>query len=60
MKRLLSNCSTYQGYNVQKRVFHSLPSIVDDIPWDHFAMDLVTPLPLRDGGKYTLIVITKT
>ncbi len=57
IKEALSTCTPCLRYNVQKRGFHPLRSITADLPWDHIAIDLVTPLPLSENGYDTLLVI---
>lgn len=44
-------------YNVDKHGFHPLKSIEASIPWDHVAIDLVTPLPVTSDGYDTMLVI---
>ena len=34
-----------------------MQTITADLPWDHIAIDLVTPLPLSEDGMDTLLVI---
>lgn len=57
IKKELSNCTPCLRYNIQKRGFHPLRSIVAELPWDHIAVDLVTPLPVSDSGCDTLLVV---
>ena len=54
----LADCMPCQRYNVRKRGFHPMQSITAELPWDHIAVDLVTPLPMTKSGEDTLLVIT--
>lgn len=53
----LAGCAPCLRYNVGKRGFHPLRSIEASMPWDHLAVDLVTPLPMSNDGYDTLLVI---
>ena len=53
----LSECTPCQRYNIQKKGFHPLKEITAELPWDHIAIDLVTPLPLTKNGEDTLLVV---
>ena len=54
---VLAECAPCQRYNVQRRGFHPIQAIRADLPWDHIAVDLVTPLPMTSNGEDTLLVI---
>ncbi len=46
---------TFQSFNILKRVFHPLQTITAGLPWDRFAVDLETLLPVSYD---TLVVNT--
>ena len=54
---VIADCTPCQRYNVAKKGFHPPRYITADLPWDHLSIDLVTPLPLSEGGMDTLLVI---
>lgn len=53
----IADCTDCQRYNIGSKEFHPLRSVVADLPWDHVAGDLVTPLPLSPEGCDTLLVV---
>lgn len=58
ISEVISECMPCQRYNTAKRGFHPLKAVSADLPWDHIAIDLVTPLPLSKNGEDTLLVTT--
>lgn len=57
IKSELSKCIQCLSFNVLKRGFHPLKSVTAELPWDHKAIDLVTPLPNSEDRMDTLLVI---
>lgn len=53
----IASCTDCQRYNIGRKGFHPPRSVVADLPWDHVAVDLVTPLPLSSEGYDTLLVV---
>jgi len=57
IKSEISGCVPCLRYNVLRRGYHPLKTITAALPWDHIAIDLVTPLPVSDDGMDTLLVV---
>ncbi len=58
IKEELASCMPCLRYNVLRRGYHPLKSITADMPWDHIAIDLITPLPESNSGMDTLLVVS--
>ncbi len=54
---MIADCAPCQRYNIGKKGFHPLQTNTASLPWDHIAVDLVTPLPVSKNGEDTLLVI---
>lgn len=50
-------CDACQRFNYSKEGFHPLKPISAKLPFDHTAIDLVTPLPKGRDGCDTLLVV---
>ena len=57
IKAELQNCTECLRFNVQKRGFHPLKSVTANLPWDHIAIDLITPVPNSKDGYNTILTI---
>jgi transposase InsO family protein len=58
VERILNTCVPCQKYTIVREGFHPLSTISANAPWEHIAIDLITPMPTNKQKLTSLLVIT--